>query len=65
MNKFTVVLKNGFSFTMECESVKVSYSNLTGAASSIEYTRCIHNAPIYLDVSELAAVIQEGVDGDA
>lgn len=65
LKKFKIVLRNGYSFDMECEHIKVSYSTLTGGASKMEYEGCIHGMPVYLDVSELAAVIQEGVDGDA
>lgn len=65
LRKFKIVLKNGYSFDMECEVVKVTYSTLTGEISNLKYEGCVHNAPIYLDVSEIVAVIQEGVDGDA
>lgn len=62
MSKFKIVLKNGFSFDMECENVKVTYSTLTGEASKFNYEGCTNNIPIYLDVSQIVAVIQEEVD---
>lgn len=62
MSKFIIVLKNGFSFDMDCENVIVTYSTLTCEASKINYEGCTHNIPIYLDVTQLAAVIQEEID---
>lgn len=64
MDKFTVVLKNGFSFTTACENVTITYSTITGEACKLKYEGARKNIPIYIDVSQIAAVIQEEVCTD-
>lgn len=58
MNKFIIFLKNGRSFDVDCENIRVKYSTITGEATSFNYEGCTHNAPIFLDVTQIAAVVQ-------
>lgn len=58
MKKFKIVLRNGFVFDMECESVSVEYHTITGAATRFKYTGCTNNAPIYINPTQIVAVIQ-------
>lgn len=61
MNKINVrvILKTGSEFTMECDSVKVKFDTRTGACISFDYEGCTKNRPVYLNLPEIVAVIQE------
>lgn len=58
MRNFKIVLRNGFVFDMECEDVSIEYQKVTGTATSFQYTGCTKNIPIYIDPTQIVAVIQ-------
>ncbi len=62
MAKFKIVLKNGFSFDVEAENIRVTDSTITGGATNINYIGCTNGIPLYVNVGEIVAVIQEVVD---
>ena len=56
------ILKNGIEFVMTCEKLKCSYSKLDGELTSVEYEGASANIPLYLDVSQVAAILQEKIE---
>lgn len=59
MIKVRVILKCGNEFVIECEKVTVRYSTATGELTSFIYDGCTKNIPLYLNMSQVAAVVQE------
>lgn len=59
--KIRVILKSGNEFVVECKKVSVSYSTVTGTMTKFAYEGCKKNNPLYLDISQVAAVLQEEV----
>lgn len=57
--KIRVILKNGKDFVMECESLTTKYSTATSELTSFRYDGCEKNRPLYLDLSQVVAVLQE------
>ena len=60
MAKVRVFLENGSQFVMECESATARFSKTTGELVSFLYERCTNNMPLYLDLSKVIAVVEEG-----
>lgn len=61
MAKYTILFKNGFYFEMEAENINVPCSAAFGV-TEFRYTNATRNIPIYLDVSEIVAVMQKEID---
>lgn len=53
-----VYLKSGQHFDVCAEDVKCHYNGLTGDLTSFSYTGAVSGIPIYLDISEVEAVVQ-------
>lgn len=56
-----IILKNGTEFVMACEIVSCRHDRITGELTSINYKGATKNIPIYLDLSQVAAVLQEEI----
>ena len=56
------ILKNGTEFVMTCEKLKCSYSKLDGELTSVKYEGASANIPLYLDVRQVAAILQEKIE---
>lgn len=59
-----IILKNGIEFVMNCEKVVCSYNNLTGEMEKFKYEGVTKNIPLYLDLSQVAAVLQEKIEAE-
>ena len=62
MTKIRVILDGGNEFVMECKKATMKHSNATGKLVAFEYIECTKNIPLYIDVSKVAAVIQEDAE---
>lgn len=56
-----IILKRGNEFVVECDSMTAKRITETGQLTSIAYEGCTKNRPLYLDLNEVAAVLQERV----
>lgn len=59
--KVRVILDNGNEFVMVCEKVTVTRHSTTGELIKFEYVGCAKNIPLYVNLSKVAAVIQEDI----
>lgn len=57
--KIRVILKSGNEFVIECEKMAATYSTITGELEKLNYEGCTKNRPLYLDMSQVSAVLQE------
>ena len=62
MTKAKVYLKTGQCFDVVAEEIVCEYSALTGELTSFKYEDGIE-VPIYLDITQVAAVVQLRNDG--
>lgn len=60
-----IILKSGNEFAIICEKLTCNYSKLDGELTSIKYEDAIENIPLYLDMTQVAAVLQERVQKEA
>lgn len=51
-----IILKSGKEFTVKCEKFVVS-ENIGGGLAGYEIDGIIENRPVYLDVSDVSAVV--------
>lgn len=61
MKTFTIYLKSGQQFTLRAEKVICKYNNLTGELLSLRYENGQEGIPLYLDLSQVAVVVQEKI----
>ena len=54
-----IVLKNGYSFEVECKEFTASRSIIDGSLSELDIKGCSRNIPLYVDVNEVAAIYQK------
>lgn len=59
MEKIRVILKSGNEFVIECEKMTATYSTITGELEKLDYKGCAKNRPLYLDMSQVSAVLHE------
>ena len=59
-----IILKNGIEFVVTCEKAVCSYDRLSGEMSRFEYEGATQNIPMYLDVAQVVAVLQEKIEAD-
>ena len=51
-------LKNGYSFVTECDDLATARNDLTGALVEVKWIGCKTGKPIYIDVSEVVAIVR-------
>ena len=61
MKTFTIYLKSGQQFTLRAEKVICRYSDLTGELRNLQYENGQEGIPLYLDLSQVAAVVQKEI----
>ena len=62
MIKVRIILKNGIEFVVTCKKAVCSHNNLTGEMTNFKYEGATKNIPLYLDVTQVAAVLQEEIE---
>lgn len=55
--KIKIILKSGENFVVECEEFNLGKNAL--GITSYSFTGIKNNKPLYLDLSEIAAIIRE------
>lgn len=61
MKTFTIYLKSGQQLTLRAEKVICKYSDFSGELLSLRYENGQEGIPLYLDLSQVAAVVQEKI----
>lgn len=64
MKTVRVYLKSGRSFDMQAEVVRCKHNTLTGELVSLFYEGGTDGTPLYLDVTQVEAVVQIAGKGD-
>ena len=61
MERLTIhfILKNGKDFTVKCSEFEVERSWITGDITEYKIKGIVDNNPIFIDMTEVAAIIQE------
>lgn len=59
--RIRIILKSGTEFVTTCEKIECKYSKLDGELVGINYNGATTNIPLYLDLSHIAAVLQENI----
>ena len=59
-----VILKNGIEFVVTCEEATCYYNDLTGELTRFNYKDATKNIPLYLDIRQVAAVLQEKIEAE-
>ena len=59
--KITIVFKSGAKVDMEADNAKASHNTLTGELTNFKYEGATKNAPLYLDVSEVAGIFYDPI----
>lgn len=62
-HKVRFILINGSDFTVHCENAKIT--TVGGKITEYTLTNVTHNRPLYIDINQIAAVIDEGVITDS
>lgn len=57
--RIRIILKSGTEFVMTCENIECRYNKFDGELVGINYNGATTNIPLYLDLSHIAAVLQE------
>lgn len=58
-----IILKNGAEFVMECDSFECSATGVE-RFNHIGWGGATKNIPLYLDMDEVVAVLQEEINGE-
>ena len=58
MHKIRVILKGGASFVLTCSDFVVTKNLAQNSLEKITYTDTTRNKPMYVDLSEVAAIVQ-------
>ena len=59
-----IILKNGIEFVVTCEKAACFYDKLSGEMSRFKYEGATQNIPLYLDVTQVVAVLQEKIEAE-
>ncbi len=51
-------LKNGYSFTADCDDLIIKKSNLTGDIVGATWAKCKTGKPIYVDMNEIVSIVR-------
>lgn len=54
----SIILKNGFKIDMRVENMTCETNRLNGSLVSITYNGVADNNPLFIDINQVAAVIQ-------
>lgn len=57
MRRVRFILKNGCTFTVQCEEASVTVCN--GEITGYKLSGIIQNRPLFIDIEQIAAVIDE------
>ena len=57
--RIRIILKSGNEFFVTCKSFECQYSKISGDLISISYEKPTENIPLYLDIAQVSAVLQE------
>lgn len=58
MNNVTIYLKSGEHLTMKCKNFTATTT--LGKLTGIKYEGAVHPVPLYLDIDQVVAIIDEG-----
>lgn len=53
-----IILKNGATIPVKCESFKHKVNNITGEIASYEIEAITENKPIYIDLKDISAIVR-------
>lgn len=59
-----VILKSGKEFVVVCDEFTCKYSGVTGGLTSCKYEGATQNIPLYLDMNQIAAILQEKIEAE-
>ena len=59
-----VILKSGKEFVVVCDKFTCKYSSVTGELTSCKYEGATRNIPLYLDMNQIAAILQEKIEAE-
>lgn len=59
--KIRIILKNGSEFVITCDSFNGEMDRVTGELLSFSCDGIIENRPLYLNLKEVVAILQEKV----
>lgn len=59
-----IILKSGKEFVVVCDEFTCKYSGVTGGLASCKYEGATRNIPLYLDMDQIAAILQEKIESD-
>lgn len=59
-----IILKSGKEFVVVCDEFTCKYSGVTGGLASCKYEGATQNIPLYLDMDQIAAILQEKIESD-
>ena len=57
MRRVRFILKNGCTFTVQCEEASVTVCN--GEITGYKLSGIVQNRPLYIDIEQIVAVISE------
>lgn len=58
MSKFLIYLKSGQCFDVVADNISCKCSQISGELLSIKWSGVTQNAPLFIDVAQVAAVVQ-------
>lgn len=58
MSKFVIYLKSGQCFDVVADNISCKYSQISGDLLSIKWSGATQNAPLFINVAQVAAVVQ-------
>lgn len=59
-----IILKSGKEFVVVCDKFTCKYSCVTGGLTSCKCEGATQNIPLYLDMGQIAAILQEKIESD-
>lgn len=62
MTNIRVILKNGVEFVIPCEKCTLTKSRFTGEITSYHFQGLSNISPMYIDMTQIVAVIQEDLE---
>lgn len=57
-----IILKSGNEFVMVCDELVCVHNKLDGTLTSIKYEGATSNIPLYIDMEQVAAVLQKKIE---
>ena len=59
-----IILKSGMEFVVVCDKFTCKYSGVTGGLTSCKHEGATQNIPLYLDMNQIAAILQEKIEAE-